>query len=72
MTEEWMLNDNDDKHLYELLTLEDVFADQKIVANFAQKKVLKYLVATADLRTREKWLATFETMLKQLEVNNGK
>ena len=32
-----------------------------------QRKLLEYLKTTADLRTREKWLATFESMLKQIE-----
>jgi hypothetical protein len=40
---EWMLCNSDDGHLYELLTLEDVFADQKIIANYAQRKLLEYL-----------------------------
>lgn len=33
-----------------------------------QRKLLEYLKATADLRTREKWLSTFEAMLKELET----
>jgi hypothetical protein len=37
------------------------------IAEAGQKKLLQYLVATADLRTRDKWLATFERMLKELE-----
>lgn len=31
------------------------------------KKLLEYLISTSDLRTREKWLATFESMLKETE-----
>ena len=58
---EWLLNDKDDKELYELLTLEDVFADQKIIAEFAQKKLLKYL------KTQKIHGRTFNEMLKQLD-----
>jgi hypothetical protein len=69
MKADWMLNDSDDKQLYELLTLEDVFADQKIVANFAQRKLLEYIRAKWDMDDDYLTIPieTVTSMLKQLD-----
>lgn len=62
---EWMLSDEDDNHLYELLTLEDVFADQKIIARFAQGKLLEYLRSQCLID----WQVA-DPMIKQLEEHH--
>jgi len=72
MTAEWMLNDKDDNSLYELLTLTDMFADQKIIADYAQRKLLEYLIqrnVEADMKgiTAMVGNRTLNEMLKQLE-----
>lgn len=60
-----MFDNKDEDEIFDLITLEDLLEDHKIIFNMGQRKLLEYLMV------HPVGSYIFSDMLKQLEGKNG-